>query len=272
MTQNILIYNGPGTSSILSLMLSLQSMFSNYNVYGVNSSVIQGTEWTTKTALLIIPGGQDKPYVKDIGPIGTENIQKYVEQGGSYLGLCAGSYFASARVEFEVGREGYQVLEDRSLALTDKMSVGSVAPNFTYGSLKGADARMVRWLNHTSEMYLYVNGGGKFVDYKSETQKSKTIVEYSDGSPAIILSFYGKGKAILSGPHFEVSVSELGQLMSVLKPTNPSYIQLAQILPFLEKSEQDRRKLFTVLLNELGVTSYKCSSQSKGSTSCPIVV
>jgi len=30
-------------------------------------------------------------------------IREYVEQGGMYLGLCAGGYYGAQKVEFEVG-------------------------------------------------------------------------------------------------------------------------------------------------------------------------
>jgi len=34
---------------------------------------------------------------------GNKLIREYVEQGGMYLGLCAGGYYGAQKVEFEVG-------------------------------------------------------------------------------------------------------------------------------------------------------------------------
>ena len=52
---------------------------------------------------------------------------EYVNGGGSYLGLCAGAYYACARVEFEMGSE-LEVVGERELAFFPGIGRGSVAP------------------------------------------------------------------------------------------------------------------------------------------------
>ena len=59
--------------------------------------------WLDKAALLALGGGFDLGYVKSLGAQGQTLIHKYIEEGGAYLGLCAGGYFGSSYVEFDKG-------------------------------------------------------------------------------------------------------------------------------------------------------------------------
>ena len=51
----------------------------------------------------VMPGGADRPYCAALNGEGNRRIRAFVEAGGAYLGLCAGAYYASQRVEFELG-------------------------------------------------------------------------------------------------------------------------------------------------------------------------
>ena len=42
-------------------------------------------------------------YFAALGAIGMSKIKDYVTQGGSYLGICSGAYFACDRIEFDKG-------------------------------------------------------------------------------------------------------------------------------------------------------------------------
>lgn len=61
----------------------------------------------------------------------------YLQQGGRYLGLCAGAYYACQQVAFEPGTN-LEVHGNRELALFPGVAVGSIVPGFEYGSELGA--------------------------------------------------------------------------------------------------------------------------------------
>jgi glutamine amidotransferase-like uncharacterized protein len=52
---------------------------------------------------------------------------EFVSQGGGYLGLCAGAYYACARVEFEPGTR-LEVVGDRELAFFPGIAQGAAFP------------------------------------------------------------------------------------------------------------------------------------------------
>ena len=53
------------------------------------SDVIAG-KWRKECVGIVFPGGRDMPYHDKLQGKGNKVIREFVEQGGWYLGLCAG--------------------------------------------------------------------------------------------------------------------------------------------------------------------------------------
>ncbi|CAG8737435.1 4510_t:CDS:2, partial [Acaulospora colombiana] len=117
--------------------------------------------WTASCALLVIPGGRDLPYLSALDKA-IPRILDYVRQGGSYLGICAGAYFASARVEWEIGTD-LEVQGDRPLRFFPGTSRGCTYPGFQYNSEDGARTVTARLPTDQKYHGLYYNGGGECV-------------------------------------------------------------------------------------------------------------
>ena len=91
---NVLVYTGPGTSgsAVRHTLKTLKRLLGEcYDVLSVSDPKILSTNvWRDSTALLVVPGGRDVPYVRSLGPEGAASISAYVRDGGKYLGLwCA---------------------------------------------------------------------------------------------------------------------------------------------------------------------------------------
>ena len=116
------------------LLSQLKSYFSeSYDCLLVSADCLLREPWEANCALLVMPGGQDLPYLKALYPEGTRRIQQYVASGGNYFGICAGAYFACKRIEFEVGRSGYEVTGSRPLCFFDGTARGSGVPQLDLG-------------------------------------------------------------------------------------------------------------------------------------------
>ncbi|KAJ3231830.1 biotin holocarboxylase synthetase [Chytriomyces hyalinus] len=222
---NILVYNGPGTArtSTERTLTVLKSLLKGRcDVLAIGPEVINHADraWQSTTALLVVPGGRDLPYVESLAGFGVKAIQDFVRGGGSYLGICAGAYFATKRVEFETGTP-LEVVGDRKLALVSAVARGSAAPGFVYDSEDGArsisiivDAARIGLMHPDAatppyRMNVYCNGAPYF-DIVSGSQvevlatyDSNLVTENAKGKPAIVQSSFGKGKVILMGPHLE---------------------------------------------------------------------
>lgn len=115
----VLVYSGPGVSplSLSHTLLTLRLLLlPHYTVQPAAPDLLALQPWEPSCALLVVPGGRDLPYVDELThkrPV-TNRIREYVQQGGRFLGICAGAYFASAEVRFDVGG-GMEVAGKRDL-------------------------------------------------------------------------------------------------------------------------------------------------------------
>lgn len=63
-------------------------------------------------------------------------IRAYIENGGNYLGICAGSYYGSKQVEFDINGP-LEVNEEREMKLFKGRAIGPALKGFDYFSTKG---------------------------------------------------------------------------------------------------------------------------------------
>lgn len=206
----ILVYNDEGVSafSLAETLKTFRALSEDVEV--VNHRTLIEEEWEKETKLLVIPGGRDIPYDRNLRGKGTEKIRRFVEEGGSYLGICAGAYFGCSEVIFEKGKP-LEVHEKRDLKFFPGAAVGTLygAP-FCYVSKKGLYPSEISFEGKT--LYLYYNGGCTFKNATSHPSV-KVLAEYQDADhqSAIIHCKVGKGNVILSGVHFEVCPKALKQ-------------------------------------------------------------
>ncbi|KAJ9065170.1 biotin holocarboxylase synthetase [Entomophthora muscae] len=184
----------------------------SYNIQTIDAPQLARTSWMAKTSLLIIPGGRATPYAQGLAGLANGNIIDYVKNGGSYLGFCAGSYFASDKVEFEIGNPIMEVNAKRPLGFFPGTCKGAAFSGFDYASEAGARAVKVTSV-HTDMTYpIYWNGGGAFID-ADKYDNIDVLARYQDipgtsNNVAAVLARYGKGRALLSAVHAEYVPSQ----------------------------------------------------------------
>lgn len=208
--------------SVRHTLYTLRRLLSpNYAVIAINGEAIIKQPWTTSCALLVMPGGADVPYCRTLNGEGNRKIMQYVNRGGSYLGLCAGGYYASARCEFMLGDTEMEVSGDRELGFYPGTCRGLAFPGFVYHTEAGAraaelevhtDAFGIAAGSLPKAVRIYFNGGGVFVD--AETLKDRGVqilasfteplhVESGKGSAAVVYRQVGDGHVVLTSPHPE---------------------------------------------------------------------
>lgn len=247
--KKILIYQDEGTSSfsVQSLLLSLQqeNLDKKYILGTINSKHLQTDLWQLDTHLLIFPGGRDLPYCHSLQGLPNRNIINFVQRGGSFLGICAGAYYASSLVNFEMGNV-LEVVGTRELQFFLGIAYGPAygLGKFSYENSSGARIANldIRLPNKMSEpTAAYFNGGCLFLQVKKYEAYVSTISTYVDIDgypPAIIECQIDKGRAVLSGVHPEYSACHMG---------SHDYFDKNDIT-LLENIENKRRTLFQTLL------------------------
>lgn len=242
-----------------------------YAVLNVNSSVLLDEPWASYTSLLVFPGGADLQFCREFDGRGNQLITQYVRRGGRYLGFCAGGYYGSGRVEFEVGNKELEVSGPRELSFFPGTARGAVFKGFEYENLTNGKAASINvnkdslgFLNSSfkSPLFLYSNGGCLFVD--AEKYKSKgveVLARYADklevnGSKedsgidaanpaAAVYCKVGRGSAILTGVHPEFSPDLLKRV--------PSDAKYTDCLEKLIAAQTERMDFMRGLLKKMGL-------------------
>jgi len=207
-----------------------------------DSNTLKTTDWEKETALLVIPGGRDVYYHACLDGIGTEKIRRFVENGGSYLGICAGAYFACNSIEFEKG-SALEVCGERSLSFFPGVAQGPAygKNRYSYDGLQGLEAANISWKNEA--FHAYFNGGCHFVkaDQYDHVKVLSSYLDLCDNPAAVISCKVGHGMAILTGVHLEYNTTALHR-------QNP-YIE--RVYSKLQQGENYRQKVFREILNQL---------------------
>jgi glutamine amidotransferase-like uncharacterized protein len=196
---------GAGKQSLAHVRYTIDSLLGKkYNVTEIQPEEVTTIDWERNAACFVMPGGADIPYQTRLHPRGNERIKKYVENGGSYLGLCAGGYYGGRKVEFDIGGP-LEVNQDRDLQFFPGVVRGPVLAPYDYKTDSGARAAHIQW-GKLDNLRLYFNGGGSFVD-ADRVPGVSVLASYNmvGGTqiPAVIETTTGLGRTVLSGVHFE---------------------------------------------------------------------
>lgn len=241
----IYIYNDDGVSaeSFSQTFETFNHFFAHkYLVNALDTKQIKLNQWQENAALFIIPGGADIPYTRKLNGLGNQNIKQFVQNGGAYLGLCAGAYYGSASIEFDKGGP-LEVIGDRELKLFAGKAIGPILGPYDYKTQKGSRAATLRTIfPHTPHTSVYYNGGGYF-EHAERFPQTKVLAYYQNKLPAIILVGYGKGQAVLSGVHFEYDPYKL----------DLSNQYLRNIIPHLIAENTSRKQMLIQILALLNI-------------------
>jgi len=153
--------------------------------------------------VLCVPGGNMYDYAQDITLRGKENIRDFVHNGGGYIGICGGAYFASEEVYWR----GSQ-LSMTPLSLFPGRAAGPIDeimayPNYTMTRVNVLNqAHPIITSERDAESMLYYWGPA----LTPNANANITILgNYDISNQAAMLALeYGHGKVFLIGTHPEI--------------------------------------------------------------------
>lgn len=164
----------------------------------------------------ILPGGARPQYDVQIGAHGFGLLRDYVEKGGAFYGICAGAYYASEEFHWRPHTHEYKNKKP-GLSFFNGISIGPepllLKHNKTFGEWYDAAIVNVDYSDDTCDRHarsLYWNGP---ILHSHDNFEGIDILAHinvqGDDCPAIIKIPVGKGFAILSSIHPEVSLEQL---------------------------------------------------------------
>ncbi|CAI9740979.1 Hypothetical predicted protein [Octopus vulgaris] len=252
--KTVYVYNGEGCgeTSLSMLMESLTSSLDTrvHDVQMISAkSIIEGS-WTKDAAAICFGGGYDLGFIRSLGKLGVKTIQDYVYQGGSYLGICAGAYFACDAVAFDKGGP-MEVVGERHLKFFHGSCEGPCYPGFKYNSEIGAKPALVNFVETKTTFPVYYNGGGACFQYENadpvKHPKSKILAHFEElnNKPiAVVKNEVGLGRSVLSNVHLEFNPHLLDERNEYL----------SQFLDALKDHEEKRKRYFVYILTHLNLS------------------
>lgn len=146
-----------------------------------------------------LPGGWAPDYEQKIRESGRQAILKLVQEGGAYVGVCAGAYYAATAVVWDGEKYPYP------LGLFRGEAVGPELYPWPHYGMAELEMNLKLSINakEPPEEWVLLYGGGHFT--LDSGQKMDIVASYKQtGHPAIITFSYGKGKVLLLGVHPEI--------------------------------------------------------------------
>ena len=155
--------------------------------------------------VLVFPGGSGSGQSKGIGEAGLKNVREFVSKGGGYVGICGGAYLACSNFSWGLGilnagtvsskwRRGHAML-DLELTKDGPVLLGEVKDTFKVRYHNGPILKPAARTDIPAYTALTV--------FKTEIAENESPVGVQVGSPAHVISTFGKGRVFISSPHPE---------------------------------------------------------------------
>jgi glutamine amidotransferase-like uncharacterized protein len=163
-------------------------------------------------------GGGASTQAKTLGDQGRANVKHFVENGGGYMGICAGAYLACNGFDWAVG-----VLDAKTVSPKWQRGMGMVQIELTPQGQK--------LLNQTGKDFevkyengpIITHGNGLLPEfktlavYRTEKAENGSPVGAMVNSPAIVTSTCGKGRVVVISPHPEQSKGAESMIPAAIK-------------------------------------------------------
>ncbi len=156
--------------------------------------------------VLIQPGGSGSGQAKALGDEGRERVKEFVAAGGGYIGICAGSYLASASYPWSLNLLDARVVDSEHWA----RGTGEVQINITPAGKTALGTNEAQCAIYYGQGPLLapagkddINDYEQLASYETEIAKRGAPPGVMKGTTAIARAKFGKGRVECFSPHPE---------------------------------------------------------------------
>lgn len=229
------------------LYRALAAHFGEDRVYFADAQDILDGILDQNVSAFVMPGGADLYYVEKLNGTGNANIRAYVEQGGTYLGICAGAYYGCREIFWAKDIDGHAICGPRELSFYDGAAHGPVEnfiENGDFFKLHNAAVKLI--LQDGTKATAYYSGGPVFDEPDNTDCVITRYKDLPDAPPAILNCRTGKGRAVLCSPHIETSADAL---LRGHYTKDGGTERVTAIAATLEQGEAGRHKLWNTVMD-----------------------
>jgi glutamine amidotransferase-like uncharacterized protein len=175
--------------------------------------------------VLVQGGGSGSKQAKALQPVGCEEIKRFVQNGGGYIGICAGAYLASSHYTWSLNLINAKVIDREhwargggtvQLRVSDKgrsllgLNEEIVACRYNQGPLLGPHDR--------TDLPAY----DALATYETEIAKNGAPKGVMKGTTAIASAPFGEGRVMCISPHPESTQGLDGVIRRAVEWAAPS--------------------------------------------------
>jgi predicted deacylase len=202
----VALYHGPGTGGAgPPKLLKRLNCPPQFTITNLSPEEIRGGALTNYD-VVIFAGGSAGKQAEAIGEIGLMAVRRFVDQGGGYIGICAGAYLATS------GSASTRLNLVDAVTASPKWQRGSgnVELELTDAGLKIVDEPRGRFAVHYENGPIVKPAGrADLQDYeplawfRTELAQNGTPVGLMVNSPAVFAAPFGRGRVACVSPHPE---------------------------------------------------------------------
>lgn len=155
--------------------------------------------------VVVFSGGSGGRQATALGLTGREQVRRFVEAGGGYLGICAGHYLACAGFSWSV-----PILDARTKSPKWRRGIGEVQVEGTAAGRELLGLSAGRFgIRYANGPVFQPAGIDALPDYqplavfRTELAENGSPPGVQTDSPAMVLTRYGRGRVLCSSPHPE---------------------------------------------------------------------
>ncbi len=159
--------------------------------------------------MIFVFGGHSNPHGTTLGASGRKRIKTFYENGGSYVGSCAGAFLAGAYANGR-GRNYFNILKNSDMTSTDvgNSSIDMQMCSDVFSSYYGpADGSLIQGIRHNGGGFLNTDGipEGTEIIAQFKTEAGNGVKKYYYDQPSIwaYKASGESGRLVVTGSHPE---------------------------------------------------------------------
>jgi glutamine amidotransferase-like uncharacterized protein len=238
---------------------SLCSYFGTENIGYCDKNDILNNILTSEINCLVMPGGADLYYCEKLNGKCNKIIRSYVENGGKYLGICAGAYYACAKIEWAKNEGNDAICGPRELGFFSGLAIGPVYEFIEDNDFNKSwhSAASISYNDNTTKVNTLVSyEAGPFFT-GCDNENCNVLARYNDlpeNPAAIVECNVGKGTAILCSPHIERSSADMLDALYMhrfYRSTNKSPKRTEEIISKLKPYDEKIQNIWLAIMKRI---------------------
>ncbi len=247
MTDHIYVYTDYVHNNDI-LLKAIKSALPDACVEQCDAADIMGGILTPDVSLLVMPGGADLYFCEKLDGAGNTAIKAYVEDGGGYLGICAGAYYGASELKWAEDIKDQSICGARELSFYEGTAIGPIFEYIEGGDFEKSWDGIASVIDEKGHKVDVLYRGGCIFESGKEAEVLLRYADLDGTRAAAVKTKVGSGRAVLVGPHLEFTSKSYASIL--YKHRNAYYGYERSLIDRLAPFDSDIQSLWHSILRQ----------------------